>query len=56
METEPRYANSSGQRSGRYLRTISRVGRRLPAHAGALGKALPAERDDEELPESGSWR
>lgn len=26
-----------------YLRTISRVGRRLPAHASALGKALLAE-------------
>ena len=34
-----------------YLRTISRVGRRLPAHAGALGKALLAERPDDELPE-----
>ncbi|MFR0352517.1 IclR family transcriptional regulator [Streptomyces sediminimaris] len=37
--------------SHEYLRTISRVGRRLPAHAGALGKALLAERGDEELPE-----
>ncbi|POX47060.1 IclR family transcriptional regulator [Streptomyces sp. Ru71] len=37
--------------SHEYLRTISRVGRRLPAHAGALGKALLAERPDEELPE-----
>ncbi|WSQ09113.1 IclR family transcriptional regulator [Streptomyces sp. NBC_01231] len=37
--------------SHEYLRTISRVGRRLPAHAGALGKALLAERDDTELPE-----
>ncbi|WP_405737379.1 IclR family transcriptional regulator [Streptomyces sp. NBC_00028] len=37
--------------SHEYLRTISRVGRRLPAHAGALGKALLAERDDAELPE-----
>lgn len=34
-----------------YLRTISRVGRRLPAHAGALGKALLAERPDTDLPE-----
>ncbi|MFF7987400.1 IclR family transcriptional regulator [Streptomyces sp. NPDC007901] len=34
-----------------YLRTISRVGRRLPAHAGALGKALLAERPDSDLPE-----
>ncbi|WP_055714695.1 IclR family transcriptional regulator [Streptomyces torulosus] len=37
--------------SHEYLRTISRVGRRLPAHAGALGKALLAERPDETLPE-----
>ncbi|TLS39676.1 IclR family transcriptional regulator [Streptomyces montanus] len=36
--------------SHEYLRTISRVGRRLPAHAGALGKALLAERPDEDLP------
>jgi DNA-binding IclR family transcriptional regulator len=36
--------------SHEYLRTISRVGRRVPAHAGALGKALLAERDDDELP------
>ncbi|KUN28912.1 IclR family transcriptional regulator [Streptomyces antibioticus] len=37
--------------SHEYLRTISRVGRRLPAHAGALGKALLAEHPDAELPE-----
>ncbi|SPF03012.1 Acetate operon repressor [Streptomyces sp. MA5143a] len=37
--------------SHEYLRTISRVGRRLPAHAGALGKALLAERPNEALPE-----
>lgn len=39
--------------SHEYLRTISRVGRRLPAHVGALGKALLAEREDpeRELPE-----
>ncbi|MEW2395949.1 IclR family transcriptional regulator [Streptomyces sp. NPDC046862] len=37
--------------SHEYLRTISRVGRRLPAHAGALGKALLAERPDDFLPE-----
>lgn len=37
--------------SHEYLRTISRVGRRLPAHAGALGKALLAERPDADLPE-----
>lgn len=37
--------------SHEYLRTISRVGRRLPAHVGALGKALLAERDDDALPE-----
>jgi DNA-binding IclR family transcriptional regulator len=36
--------------SHEYLRTISRVGRRLPAHAGALGKALLAERPDEAMP------
>ncbi|WP_306321686.1 MULTISPECIES: IclR family transcriptional regulator [unclassified Streptomyces] len=36
--------------SHEYLRTISRVGRRLPAHVGALGKALLAERPDDELP------
>jgi DNA-binding IclR family transcriptional regulator len=35
--------------SHEYLRTISRVGRRLPAHVGALGKALLAERPDSEL-------
>ncbi|MET9969189.1 IclR family transcriptional regulator, partial [Streptomyces sp. NPDC006356] len=37
--------------SHEYLRTISRVGRRLPAHAGALGKALLAERPGDDLPE-----
>ncbi|MEV0978048.1 IclR family transcriptional regulator [Streptomyces sp. NPDC049915] len=37
--------------SHEYLRTISRVGRRLPAHAGALGKALLAEHPDDDLPE-----
>lgn len=37
--------------SHEYLRTISRVGRRLPAHVGALGKALLAERPDTELPD-----
>ncbi|MDN3020302.1 IclR family transcriptional regulator [Streptomyces sp. S.PB5] len=36
--------------SHEYLRTISRVGRRLPAHVGALGKVLLAERPDGELP------
>ncbi|MEV2251716.1 IclR family transcriptional regulator [Streptomyces sp. NPDC050147] len=36
--------------SHEYLRTISRVGRRVPAHAGALGKALLAERLGGELP------
>ncbi|WP_326688333.1 MULTISPECIES: IclR family transcriptional regulator [unclassified Streptomyces] len=36
--------------SHEYLRPFSRVGRRLPAHVGALGKALLAERDDGELP------
>ncbi len=38
--------------SHEYLRTISRVGRRLPAHVGALGKALLAERPDTDLPDS----
>lgn len=37
--------------SHEYVRTISRVGRRLPAHVGALGKALLAERPDAEVPE-----
>ncbi|MEU8934755.1 IclR family transcriptional regulator [Streptomyces sp. NPDC048409] len=37
--------------SHEYLRTISRVGRRLPAHAAALGKALLAQYPDEDLPE-----
>ncbi|KPI17890.1 transcriptional regulator, IclR family, partial [Actinobacteria bacterium OK074] len=36
--------------SHEYLRTISRVGRRLPAHAGALGKALLAQRPPTALP------
>lgn len=36
--------------SHEYLRTISRVGRRLRPH-GALGKALLAERPDTDLPE-----
>ncbi|WP_299541213.1 IclR family transcriptional regulator [uncultured Streptomyces sp.] len=36
--------------SHEYPRTLSRVGRRVPAHAGALGKALLAERPDAELP------
>jgi DNA-binding IclR family transcriptional regulator len=31
-------------------RTLSRIGRRLPAHVGALGKALLAERPDDDLP------
>ncbi|MFE5243540.1 MULTISPECIES: IclR family transcriptional regulator [unclassified Streptomyces] len=36
--------------SHEYLRTISRVGRRIPAHAGALGKALLAEHPEDGLP------
>ncbi|MEV0319709.1 IclR family transcriptional regulator [Streptomyces sp. NPDC050658] len=36
--------------SHEYPRTINRVGRRVPAHAGALGKALLAERPDGQLP------
>lgn len=35
--------------SEHYLRPFSRVGRRLPAYSTALGKALLAERTDEEL-------
>jgi DNA-binding IclR family transcriptional regulator len=37
--------------SHEYVRTISRVGRRLPAHVGALGKALLAEQPDDDLPD-----
>ncbi|KIF73956.1 IclR family transcriptional regulator [Streptomyces sp. 150FB] len=36
--------------SHEYLRALSRVGRRLPAHVGALGKALLAERAPDALP------
>jgi DNA-binding IclR family transcriptional regulator len=36
--------------SQHYLRPISRVGRRLPAHATSLGKALLADRPDGEVP------
>ncbi len=35
--------------SRHYLRPISRVGRRLPAHATSLGKALLADRTDDDL-------
>ena len=35
--------------SQHYLRPMSRVGRRLPAHATSLGKALLAERTDAEV-------
>ncbi len=35
--------------SHEYARALARVGRRVPAHAGALGKALLAERPDSEL-------
>ncbi len=35
--------------SQHYLRPMSRVGRRLPAYATSLGKALLAERPDEEV-------
>jgi DNA-binding IclR family transcriptional regulator len=34
--------------SQHYLRPMSRVGRRMPAHTTSLGKALLAERPDEE--------
>lgn len=36
--------------SHEYLRPLNRVGRRLPAHVGALGKALLAERPPGHLP------
>jgi IclR family transcriptional regulator, acetate operon repressor len=35
--------------SQHYLRPMSRVGRRMPAHTTSLGKALLAERTDEEV-------
>jgi DNA-binding IclR family transcriptional regulator len=35
--------------SQHYLRPMSRVGRRLPAHTTSLGKALLAERTDQEV-------
>ncbi|MEU2619917.1 IclR family transcriptional regulator [Streptomyces sp. NPDC007157] len=47
----PNVAYLATRESHEYLRTISRVGRRLPAHAGALGKALLAERPAADLPE-----
>ncbi|MFG3017557.1 IclR family transcriptional regulator [Streptomyces sp. NPDC048254] len=47
----PDVAYLATRESHEYLRTINRVGRRLPAHAGALGKALLAERPAEDLPE-----
>ncbi|MFF4311092.1 IclR family transcriptional regulator [Streptomyces sp. 900105755] len=51
----PDVAYLATRESHEYLRTISRVGRRLPAHAGALGKALLAERPDAGLP-AGPYR
>ncbi|HEV2376293.1 MAG TPA: IclR family transcriptional regulator [Streptosporangiaceae bacterium] len=41
----------ASRESEHYLRPFSRVGRRLPAHSTALGKALLAERSDDELRE-----
>jgi DNA-binding IclR family transcriptional regulator len=38
------------QESHQYLRANSRVGRRLPAHATSLGKAILAERDLADVP------
>jgi DNA-binding IclR family transcriptional regulator len=35
--------------SGQYLRALSRVGRRLPAHSTALGKAVLAEQPEAEV-------
>lgn len=46
----PDVAYLATRESHEYLRTISRVGRRLPAHAGALGKALLAEDPEHRLP------
>lgn len=39
------------QESHQYLRVNSRVGRRLPAHATSLGKAILAEQADPEVPD-----
>lgn len=39
----------ASRESGHQLRLTSRVGRRLPAHATSLGKALLAQRSDEEV-------
>jgi IclR family transcriptional regulator, acetate operon repressor len=39
----------STRESQHYLRPMSRVGRRLPAHTTSLGKALLAERTDDEV-------
>ncbi len=39
----------STRESQHYLRPMSRVGRRLPAHTTSLGKALLAERTEEEV-------
>ncbi|HEY8719558.1 IclR family transcriptional regulator [Pengzhenrongella sp.] len=39
------------QESHQYLRANSRVGRRLPAHATSLGKAILAERDEAAVPD-----
>jgi DNA-binding IclR family transcriptional regulator len=39
----------ASRESAHHLRLTSRVGRRLPAHATSLGKALLAERADEEV-------
>ena len=41
----------STRASKHYLRPVARAGRRLPAHATSLGKALLAERSDAELEE-----
>ena len=41
----------ASRESEHHLRVVSRVGRRLPAHATSLGKALLAERPDDEVRE-----
>ena len=49
-DRQVRVVRRATRESHEYLRTISRVGRSVPAHAGALGKALLADRADDELP------
>lgn len=39
----------ASQESSHHIRSVSRIGRRLPAHATALGKVLLAMRDSDEI-------